>query len=74
MREPEIKVGMMKVELLTALGKLVVAGEQAGFSLDQLIQLLNEGVSMETILEMIAWRLDARKPGAVPTASSQWVM
>jgi hypothetical protein len=65
---------MMKVELLTALGKLVVAGEQAGFSLEELIQLLNDGVSMETILEMIACRLDAKMSGELPRASSRWVM
>ena len=42
---------------VTAIRKLAIAGEQAGFSLDQMIQLLNSGMSVVTLLDLIAWRL-----------------
>ena len=42
---------------LNAIRKLAVAGEQAGFTLDQMIQLLNSGMSVVTLLDLIAWRL-----------------
>jgi lipid-binding SYLF domain-containing protein len=42
---------------LKAIRKLAVAGEQAGFTLDQMIQLLNSGMSVVTLLDLIAWRL-----------------
>ena len=64
----------MKVSLLTALSKLVVAGEQAGFTIEELIQLLNKGTSVETILELITLRLEARMPEVAPLACSRWVM
>jgi hypothetical protein len=37
--------------------KLAIAGEQAGFTLEQMIQILNAGVSVETLLNWIEWRL-----------------
>jgi hypothetical protein len=40
----------MNVQLLTALSKLVVAGEQARFTVEELIRLLNAGIGMEAIL------------------------
>jgi hypothetical protein len=42
---------------VNAIRKLAVAGEQAGFTLDQMIQLLNSGMSVVTLLDLIAWRL-----------------
>jgi hypothetical protein len=42
---------------VNAIRKLAIAGEQAGFSLDQMIQLLNSGMSVVTLLDLIAWRL-----------------
>ena len=68
---------MQKPSLLAAFGKLAIAGEQAGFTLEQMIELLNEGLSVETLLELISWRLDleeARKPIAAPASSSGWIM
>jgi hypothetical protein len=52
--------------------KLAMAGEQAGFSLEQLIQILNAGVSVETLLNWIEVRLDGVDPG--PPRSSRWIM
>ena len=42
---------------LNAIRKLAVAGEQAGFTLDHMIQLLNSGMSVLALLDLIAWRL-----------------
>jgi hypothetical protein len=50
--------GDMESQLqLNAIRKLAIAGEQAGFTLDQMIQLLNSGMSVVTLLDLIAWRL-----------------
>ena len=42
---------------VNAIRKLAVAGEKAGFTLDHMIQLLNSGMSVVTLLDLIAWRL-----------------
>lgn len=47
--------------LLRAVGRLVIAGEQAGFSVQQMIDLLDEGTSVEMLLDLIARRLEERK-------------
>jgi hypothetical protein len=55
---------------VNAIRKLAVAGEQAGFTLDQMIQLLNSGMSVVTLLDLIAWRLSPSRNsfGSVPVA------
>jgi hypothetical protein len=62
---------MGKASLITAVGKLAMTGEQAGFSLEQMIDLLNDGISVETLLDLISWRL-GQKPLSSPVSS--WVM
>ena len=59
---------------MIAIGELAIAGEQAGFTLEQMIDLLNDGLSAETLLELIAWRLE-RTQSALPLlgSSSNWV-
>jgi hypothetical protein len=60
--------------LVRAVGKLAIAGEQAGFSLEQMIELLNEGLSVETLLDLISWRLGAlQDPVGSPPCSSGWI-
>jgi hypothetical protein len=39
---------MRRASLVAAVSKLAVAGEQAGFSLEHMIQLLDAGLSVET--------------------------
>jgi len=55
--------------------KLAVAGEQAGFTLEQMIELLNSGVALETLLRLIECRL-AEASACEPQrlCSSRWVM
>ena len=43
---------------MIAIGKLAIAGEQAGFTIEQMIDLLNSGIAVETLLGLIAWRLE----------------
>ena len=61
---------MAKAVLMTAIGKLATAGEQAGFTLEQMIDLLNAGLSVETLLELIAWRLDGTQSEVPDVGSS----
>ena len=41
--------------------KLAVAGEQAGFTVEQMIELLNAGVTVEALLRMIERGLAGRQ-------------
>ena len=67
--------GMENPSLLRAVGKLAMAGEQAGFSLEQMIDLLNGGLSVETLLDLICWRLEeARTPIVSRARSSGWIV
>ena len=45
------------------------------FSLEQMIPLRDDGVSVETLLDLIAWSLE-RREHALPsvTSASNWVM
>jgi hypothetical protein len=60
---------MESQSLVNAIRKLAVAGERAGLSLEQMIQLLNSGMSVVALLDLIAWRLDSAR-----TSSSQAVL
>ena len=66
---------MERKSLVAAIYKLAIAGEQAGLSLEQMIQLLNGGMSVEGLLELILWRLypaNASLPSGI--SQSRWVM
>jgi hypothetical protein len=56
--------------------KLAIAGQQAGFSLEQMIELLNAGISVVTLLHLIEVRLAYQGQPAQPATahSSRWVM
>jgi hypothetical protein len=57
--------------LARAIQKLAVAGERAGFTVEQMIQILNAGVSVEALLDIIERNLQAPRGY---TDSSRWVM
>ena len=61
----------MAKPIRVAIEKLVLAGEEAGFSVEQMIQILNAGVSVEALLCLIERRLS---PPVVKACSSRWVM
>ena len=57
--------------LMNAIAKLVLAGEQAGLTVEQMIQLLQTGASVEALLDLIELRLF---PRVATLQSSRWVM
>ena len=62
--------------LITAVRKLAIAGESAGFSIEQMIDLLNAGLAVETLLGLIERRLatlESPDPPVTPS-SSRWVV
>jgi hypothetical protein len=48
---------MENPSLVLAISKLAAAGEQAGFTLEQMIELLDRGLEVETLLDLICMRL-----------------
>lgn len=54
----EKRARVMSPSRVNAIIKLAVAGEYAGFSLEQMIQLLDSGMSVVDLLDLINWRLD----------------
>lgn len=65
---------MERVALVSGIGKLATVGQQAGFSVEQMIQLLDAGLTVEGLVELIAWRLEQPKPLAPVASSSIWVV
>jgi len=66
---------MENPSLILAISKLAEAGEQAGFTLEQMIDLLDHGLQVETVLELIAWRLHAEAiPSTVTESRYRWVV
>jgi hypothetical protein len=48
---------MERPSLEIAIAKLAIAGEQAGFTVEQMIDLLNQGLAVVTLLDLIQGRL-----------------
>ena len=66
---------MPRPSLQAAIEKLAMAGEQAGFSIDQMIKLLNGGLSVEALLVLIAWRLEGVcEPISTINSVTSWIM
>jgi hypothetical protein len=65
---------MANASLVAAIGKLAMAGEQAGFTIEQMIELLNSGLTVATLLDLIEWRLNGRLESSTSACSSGWVM
>ena len=61
---------MPRLELAQAIEKSARAAERAGMSIDDVIRILNAGVSVETLLDLIG-RLQAR---SADTRFSRWIM
>ena len=58
----------MERPIMTAIEKLVLAGEQAGFSVEQMIQLLQTGGTVETLLQLNRVAPIAARGRAAPVA------
>lgn len=65
---------MEKSALITGIAKLAKAAQDAGFSVEQMIGLLNAGLSVEGLVDLIAWRLQQPTPMAPVAASSVWIV
>lgn len=65
---------MDKAALVSGIAKLAIVGQQAGFTVEQMIGLLNAGLGVEGLVELIAWRLEQPKPLAQVASSSVWVV
>jgi len=63
---------MQRPSAAQAVYKLTSAGEQAGFTVEEMIQMLNAGITVETLLHLIEWRLRGIDPS--PARSSRWIM
>lgn len=65
--EDELKVA--------AIYKLALAGERAGYSVDEMIEMLRDGLSVENLLYLIERQLRLKDmTHAAETFSSTWVM
>jgi hypothetical protein len=62
---------MATPSLQTSIAKLAIAGEQAGFTVEQMIQMLNAGVTVEGLLRLIEWRMT---PITEELRSSRWIV
>jgi hypothetical protein len=49
---------MENPSLILAISKLAAAGERAGFTLEQMIDMLDDGLEVETLMELICLRLN----------------
>ena len=54
--------------------KLAMAGEQAGFTIEQMIDLLNAGVTVDALLRLIERKLSIPPAQASAPPSLRWVM
>jgi hypothetical protein len=60
--------------LATSIFKLILAGEQAGFSIEQMIAFLNAGITVGTLLTVIEWKLTHAPIERSHLRSSRWVI
>jgi hypothetical protein len=60
------------VDLYESVAKLAKAGEQAGFRIEQMIELLDAGVSVEGLINLIAWRMDTMQNSFVGTKTKPY--
>ena len=63
---------MENASLVSAIEKLAIAGQQGGFTVEQVIQLLIDGLTVETLFDLIS--SGHQMPNLVtPASSSYWV-
>jgi hypothetical protein len=53
---------MERPVLRRAVEKLAQAGEQAGLSVEEMIRILNAGVSVESLVALVEGRLEGENP------------
>jgi len=65
---------MAASSIAASIFKLAVAGEQAGFTLEQMIELLNAGLTVKSLLRMIEQKLARASAYTEQLGFSRWVM
>jgi hypothetical protein len=65
---------MTTPSLAASVYKLAMAGEQAGFTIEQMIELLNAGLAVDSLLKLIEQRLELSTVQTSEPRSSRWVM
>ncbi len=65
---------MKRATPIAAIANLAAAVGETGFSLDHMMELLNAGLSVESLIKLIAWRLERRREPRPLAASSCWTM
>ena len=65
--------GMEKPSLGESIRKLAVAGEQAGFTIDQMIELLTAGLGVAQLIALIDWKLNQLPIAADPASVYRWI-
>jgi hypothetical protein len=63
---------MQQPVLVRAVERLAEAGEQAGFSIEDMIRMLNAGLTVEALLNVIECSL--QPPPEETPRSSRWIM
>jgi hypothetical protein len=63
---------MQQPVLFRAVERLAEAGEQAGFSVEDMIRMLNAGLTVEALLNVIERSLQPPPQETAP--SSRWIM
>jgi hypothetical protein len=66
------EVDVQQPTQVRAVERLAVAGEKAGFSVEDMIRMLNAGVSVEPLLDIIDRSLQAPREGTGRT--SRWII
>jgi len=61
----------MAGDILETITKLIRAGEEAGYTLEQMIQLLENGMSLSSLMELVEWRLTS---ATIEPRAYRWVM
>lgn len=67
-------VSMATPSVAAGVFKLAVAGKQAGFTVEQMIELLNAGITVKTLLKLIGRKLFSAPLDPQEFRSSRWVM
>jgi hypothetical protein len=67
-------LGVATPSIAASVFKLAIAGEQAGFTVEQMIELLNAGLTVEALLGLIESRLNNGAAATPELRSSRWVM
>ena len=47
-------------DIASCVAKVVVAGQQAGFTIEEMIEFLQNGLKLETLIDLIAARLEIK--------------